>query len=92
MKKVLLISLLPLTAYAEEAVKQGWVDKIMAALASAEGASATIAVVVEFILRVVPSKKPMSIAHAVSAAVRTVARVAEKLADVLDKVLPQKTK
>jgi hypothetical protein len=66
--------------------------KVMEFLSSAEGASLTIAVVIDFVFRLFPSEKPKSVLHLVSFFARKLSEVLEKLADVLDKVLPQKLK
>lgn len=57
-----------------------------------------VAVVVELVLRLVKSDKPLGIIHSASAIVRKVAKMVElvaaviqKVADVTDKVLPQNT-
>lgn len=55
----------------------GWLD-------SAIGMSSTLAVVVEFLLRLVRTKKPMSLLW-------LLADVCRKIAEVLDRVLPQRT-
>jgi len=52
----------------------------------------TIAVVIEMAMRMIPSEKPMSIAHAVSEGFKMVAKVCQAIGDVLDRVLPQKLK
>lgn len=49
----------------------------------------SIAVALEFILRVIPSQKPLSIAHLVAKGARSLGLVFTKVADILDKVLPQ---
>lgn len=65
-------------------------------LSSAGGASATIAMVLEFALRLYPSQKPLSILHLIGAGLHRLAAAGMKLAeiaggagDLLDKVLPQ---
>lgn len=66
--------------------------KALELLSSVEGASVSIALVLEFLFRVIPSEKPLSILHLVAKGCRGVALVLGKVADVLDKVLPQKLK
>jgi len=51
-----------------------------------------VAVVIEIILRLVKSKKPLSIAHGLAGILKKVADYAGKAASLLDQVLPQKTK
>jgi len=50
------------------------------------------AILIELVFRLVKSKKPLSIAHGVAAGARKVSDLCSKLADLLDKVLPQKLK
>lgn len=71
-------------------------DSIIKALASAEGASLTIALVLEFIFRVVPSNKPLSILHMVAGFLMIAdvllvkaSQIVKSAAKILDKVLPQ---
>jgi hypothetical protein len=63
--------------------------KLMQVLASVEGASLTVAIVLEFVFRLVPSQKPLSIAHLVAGFARKSSEALKKLADVMDKILPQ---
>lgn len=65
-------------------------DTIIEWLTSATGATATIAVVVEFVLRLIPSKQPLSIAHLVGDIVKKCGSIFVLLGSLLDKVLPQK--
>lgn len=50
----------------------------------------TIAVILEFAMRLIPSQKPLSIMHLIGRAVRLVGAICMKAADMMDKVLPQK--
>lgn len=68
------------------------ITKALELLTSVQGSAVTIAVVLEFVFRMIPSAKPLSIAHIVAAAARGIGAVLTKLADILDKVLPQKVK
>lgn len=52
----------------------------------------SLSIGLEFLLRLVPSAKPLSILHLVGGAVRVVGSIFTKMADLLDKVLPQKLK
>lgn len=65
-------------------------DQIMAALQTAEGASAAIAIGVELALRIVPSAKPLSILYLVAGILKGSGAVCVKAGELLDKVLPQK--
>lgn len=67
-------------------------DQVLAILDSAIGHSAVIAVVVEFILRMIPTAKPMGVLHLVATFVHGAAMVLAKFAELLDKVLPQNVK
>lgn len=67
-------------------------EKIMSFLSSAEGASATIAIVLDFVWRLVPSEKPKSVLHMISYVAKKLSEVLAKVAEFLDKVLPQKLK
>lgn len=50
------------------------------------------ALLVEAVLRLVPSEKPLSIMHVASKVLHVAAKVALGVGDLLDKVLPQNTK
>ena len=67
-------------------------NKAMDFLLSAEGTSMTIAVVIEFVFRMFPSKKPLGVLHAIAKGAELVGKILIKFAEVSDKVLPQKTK
>lgn len=67
-------------------------EKVLAFLSSAEGASATIAIVLDFVWRLVPSEKPKSVLHMISYVAKKLSEVLAKIAEFLDKVLPQKIK
>ena len=67
----------------------GFLDTILGWLASAMGVSATIAVVLELLFRLVPTKAPLSWAHLIGAVAKKVGAIMVALGDLLDKVLPQ---
>lgn len=67
-------------------------EKVLSFLSSAEGASATIAIVLDFVWRLVPSEKPKSVLHMISYVAKKLSEVLAKVAEFLDKVLPQKLK
>ena len=69
-----------------------FLDKISALLDSALATSAVVATVVEFVLRLFPTHRPLSIAHFIASLARGGANVLGKFADLLDKVLPQTLK
>jgi hypothetical protein len=73
-----------------------WVDKILSGLGSVEGMSATLIVVLEFVFRLLPTKKPLSILHLGAKLIHQgavivdgVSSILKKLAKILDTVLPQ---
>ena len=53
---------------------------------------ASVAVAIEFALRLIHSTKPLSILHLVGGGARVVGSLFVKVADLLDKILPQKLK
>ena len=67
-------------------------ESVMKFLSSVEGASLTVAVVVEFVFRVIPSQKPLSILYIVADVVKKAGEALIKIGKILDKVLPQKLK
>lgn len=69
-----------------------FLDKVLEFLLSAEGASATIAVVFEFVLRLVPSQKPLSVLYLVAKIFSKVGEIMSFIGKFLDKILPQKLK
>lgn len=69
-----------------------FLDKILAFLSSAEGASLTIAVVVEFILRMIKSEKPLSILYLIANVTKKSGEILVKIGNLMDKVLPQRLK
>jgi|LakMenEpi03Aug12_release.lakeMendotaPanAssembly.Ray.scaffolds.fasta_scaffold21525_5 hypothetical protein len=67
-------------------------DQVSAFLSSALGSSATIAIVLEFVWRLVPSEKPKSVLHLISFVAKKLSEILAKIAELSDKVLPQKLK
>ena len=65
-------------------------DKVLALLGSAEGMSVTVAVVMEFVLRLIPSKKPLGLLHIAGDLIEKAGYVLVKVGQLLDKILPQK--
>ena len=65
------------------------INKITEFLSTIQGASVSIGLILEFIFRLIPSKKPLSIMHVVAKFAHIVSALLEKFADILDKVLPQ---
>lgn len=56
------------------------------------GMVAIIASAVEFILRMIKSEKPLSIAYLIADGFHAVGKLLDKVGEFLDKVLPQRTK
>jgi hypothetical protein len=63
--------------------------KVLEVLGSAEGMVATIAIVLEFLLRVIPTKKPLGILHIVAKVAHGLGEIFSRIGKFLDKVLPQ---
>ena len=67
-------------------------NKAMDFLLSVEGASVTIAIVLDFAFRLIPSDKPKSVIYLVAEVVKKSGEFLVKLGQILDKVLGQKIK
>ena len=67
-------------------------DQILAGIGSVAAQSAVIGVVLEFALRLIPSKRPLSILHVVGGVAKKAGAICLAIGDLLDKVLPQKLK
>jgi len=95
MKSIYLLILVVLSfsvsAFAQEP-GAGIFDKISSILTSGLGASTTIAIVLEVVLRIFKTPKPLSLLYAVSFIVHKIAEISTKMADLLDKVVPQRIK
>lgn len=82
------------SVYADEVaqpVVYVWLDKVSAILASASGPMLVgAAAVIEVVLRLWKSDKPLSILHVIGGGARKLGDLLVKLADILDKVLPQR--
>ena len=97
MKKYLLtLALLPALALAEDGSGgvAGFLDQIMAFLKNLDNSSMMIvlASVLEILFRFFKTDKPLSIAWLISSSLKKISELATKLAELLDKVLPQRTK
>lgn len=73
-----------------------WIEKILGALGSVEGMSATLVIILEFVFRMLPTKKPLSVLHLVAKFIHQgavivdgVSSILKKLAKIMDKILPQ---
>jgi hypothetical protein len=67
-------------------------NHLIAIVSSWQGATASIAVVVEFLMRVIPSETPKSIAWGVANALHALGKLAELTAEFMDKILGNRTK
>lgn len=67
-------------------------NKAMEFLLSVEGASVTIAVILDFAFRLIPSEKPKSVVYLIAEIVKKSGEFLVKLGQILDKVLGQKIK
>jgi hypothetical protein len=67
-------------------------NKAMDFLLSVEGASVTIAIVLDFAFRLIPSDKPKSVVYLAAEVIKKSGEFLVKLGQILDKVLGQKIK
>jgi len=66
-----------------------FLQKALEVILSAEGASVTIAIVLEFVFRMIPTQKPLGILHLIAKGSHMVGQIFSALGKFLDKVLPQ---
>jgi anaerobic C4-dicarboxylate transporter len=66
-----------------------WIQTVLNALTSVEGMTGTLIVVLEFVFRLLPTKKPLSVLRIVASVVKGLAAILSKLSNLLDKILPQ---
>lgn len=69
-----------------------FITKALELLTSAEGASVTIAIVLEVVFRLFPSEKPLGVIIAIAEVIKGVGEVLIKLSSLINKVIPQKIK
>lgn len=67
-------------------------NKAMDFLLSVEGASVTIAIILDFAFRLIPSDKPKSVIYLIAEVIKKSGEFLVKLGQILDKVLGQKIK
>ena len=67
------------------------IDKLMAAIPADAGFIVIIAGVIDFVFRLVKTDKPKSIAYFIAGAFHKLGALFEKIAMLMDKVLPQRT-
>jgi len=82
----------PVIAFAQEVAGPDIFDKILALIPGEGKGILVIAGAVELGLRLFKTEKPLSIIHLAAKTLHKVSAIAEKLADLIDKVLPQRTK
>lgn len=68
-----------------------YLQKALEFLTTFEGLGA-ISLVLEFILRMVPSKKPMSVLYIIADGLQLIGAILGKAGEMLDSVLPQRVK
>jgi hypothetical protein len=68
------------------------IEKCLEFIASAQGASVTIAIVLEFAFRMFPSEKAIGLLHILAKSAKGIGNVLIKFSELSDKVLPQKLK
>lgn len=68
------------------------IEKISSFLSSIEGSTTTIAIVIEMVLRFVPSEKPRSLLSALAVSFEALGSLLLKCSKILDGILPQKLK
>ena len=83
--KFLFLVLTPFTVLAQE---PSLADKIGGILDSAIAQSVVIAMVLQFVLQLIPSAKPMGVLHSIAGVLKIVANLCAKGAELLDKVIP----
>lgn len=66
--------------------------KALEFLSSVEGSSLSIALVLEFAFRLIPSEKPKSILLVIAKGAEMLGKFLVKLSEILNKVIPQKLK
>jgi hypothetical protein len=67
-------------------------EKALSLVSSAEGAAITIALILDFVFRLIPSEKPKSVIYMVAKGIKMSGELLTKLGSFLDKVLGQKIK
>ncbi len=67
-------------------------DQILSHISAASASAGVIALVLEFILRLVKSEKPLSILYIVGGVLKKLGAIFSGLGELSDKVLPQRLK
>lgn len=68
------------------------INELIQVIGGWDVASGTIAIIVEFALRMIKSSKPLSLLYVVVDSLSAVAKLLDKAAQFLDKILPQRLK
>lgn len=84
-----LFAVFPILAFADA---PDFLDSITDQITALMISTGVVAVVLEFIFRLIPTKEPLSWAWLVSRTLRAISRLTDAVATFLDKVLPQQTK
>lgn len=66
-----------------------FLNSVLAVFDTALSQAGIIAVVIEFIFRLIPSEKPLGILHLVGAFAKVLGNIFLKMGELLDRVLPQ---
>lgn len=89
------IYLMPVLCFAQEVIQKTGLENTLDKIANAipvEGTVVSIlAVILELALRLFKTSKPLSILHIISGTLKSVATICSKVADLLDRILPQNT-
>lgn len=85
-----LFLLLPLVALAQDVADK--IDSVATKIPSEGVLIVGAAAILEVILRAIKSEKPLSIMHLVARVIRALSTLFDKIADLMDKVLPQRLK
>lgn len=67
-------------------------DSIFSVLKTAEAQAAVLAIVADFLFRIIPSKKPLGVIHLIIGVAAKIGALLIKVQEVSDKVLPQNVK
>ena len=84
--------LITFSAFAQQAQTSAeiWLDKINGYIPSGGWTVTDLAIAVESILRLVKTEKPLSIIHLIASILKKVGEIFQKLAELLDKIFPQR--
>jgi len=89
---LVLTLLISVPVFGADPDKLPMLDKILSWIPSDLQTVGIVAAVMEFLMRMIPSQKPLSIMHVVAAVVKQLGAILNGVGALLDKVLPQKIK